>query len=532
MAVETIDIQVQSQELQALISQFRDVQSQLDATEQAADEAARAMDNLGDEAAQAGNSMEKAGDDANTFSISGTKAAIAGAAMGAAMKVVEKAMEVAGAAIGALNESTIAYIRTTTEGRASLDLYTQALEDSRQQLSITIAETGLYQEAASKLAEILPVITSEVIRGIGAIEDAAVIYREYKDEIDFVTGALQNMVPGLQSVLTLIDLSVGAYNGVVWALDAMASSIEENTVELVKEIPEIQGATTAWDNYTDALRGAIDNTLTIGQELRATSAVSNLAGGLVSFFSGVTTYATESAEAVRSVGTATEETVKDLQVLLTLQSNLLEIEDKQEQQRQRAIEQEMELNAQLKESIRLSIERSQVKPIGAPVSEEYLEQLRIVSEKAKEAEEDTNKFGKKLAEGAMSSSKDLASASATSLAASLANGENASKALKKMLGEQLVAMGTAAVAEGAIEVIPGPTFNPFGFAKIAAGGIAIATGTAMGGSGGASPSVATPRAVGNSSNVSIQSNFGFIGDRRAAARDVAEVSRDAQRRGL
>jgi phage-related minor tail protein len=128
---EDIQISVQSEELNRLIAQLQEA-------ERASEEAARAMNNLGDEANQAGDSMDKAGDDAEGFSISGTKAAIAGAAMGVAMKVVEKAMEMAGVAVAAINETTVSYIRTTERGRNSLDSYTDALERSKHQIAIAI----------------------------------------------------------------------------------------------------------------------------------------------------------------------------------------------------------------------------------------------------------------------------------------------------------------------------------------------------------------------------------------------------------
>ena len=125
---------------------------------------------------------------------------------------------------------------------------------------------------------------------------------------------------------------------------------------------------------------------------------------------------------------------------------------------------------------------------------------------------------------------EVGAASAVALAKAAGEGKSAADAMKEVIGQELIARGTSAIFSGAIKTAGG---NPMGLLETAAGVAAVAAGAAMGGGGGGgSPSVAPPRAVGSTSSVSVQSNFGFVGDRRSAARDVAEVQRDAMRRGL
>ena len=103
--------------------------------------------------------------------------------------------------------------------------------------------------------------------------------------------------------------------------------------------------------------------------------------------------------------------------------------------------------------------------------------------------------------------------------------------MKKIIGQELVARGTAAIFSGAIKTATG---NPIGLLEVGAGVAAVAAGTAMGASGGKSASPSTPPSprAGETQTQFTNVSFGFVGDRRAAGREVADVQEDARRRGL
>lgn len=130
---------------------------------------------------------------------------------------------------------------------------------------------------------------------------------------------------------------------------------------------------------------------------------------------------------------------------------------------------------------------------------------------------------------AKSTFAEVGAASAAALAEAAGRGESAGKAIKKVIGQELVARGTAAIFSGAIKAATG---NPMGLAEAAAGVAAVAAGTAMGASKGASPSTPASTTPGQTQTQYTSVNFGFVGDRRAAGREVADVQEDARRRGL
>lgn len=138
----------------------------------------------------------------------------------------------------------------------------------------------------------------------------------------------------------------------------------------------------------------------------------------------------------------------------------------------------------------------------------------------------------KVVGGARTMFAEVGAASITALAKAAGEGKSAADAIKAVIGEELVARGTAAIFSGAIKTAGG---NPMGLLEIAAGTAAVAAGTAMGASKGAggraSPSVpSTP--AGETMTQYTNLSFGFVGDRRAVGREVADVQEDARRRGL
>lgn len=628
MAQENIQVNVDSSQLQALIRQLDEAQAELSSVKTEADQtasamnnlqgeanqAASAMNNLGAESSRAGSQVSEASGQVQGFSISGAKAAVAGAAMGVAMVAVEKAMELAAQAAAAINQATIDYIRTSQAGRAAIDGYTEALERSKQEIAKAIADTGLYQKAAEGLTAILPQLTTEIIKGIGAIEDAITIYMEYKYVIDGVVGVIQKMIPGLQSVLDIIKVSKVVWDGTVQVLDSVATSIRESTTEVEEQTPAIQTATSTWDRLTGAMNNNIDSAINVGREYRAVAAVSELAGRLVGFFqpslqaqadaadaaaaasAAYTTQMEAEAQALREtiaarnqlddqvqshiqrvladdsaeiriarerlIFQATDEQVTSLLALWEIEDAAREqrtrdeaertrIEAEQARERERIRQQEVrDLEASISEAQRIVTEAgAEAGSIIAEAQARLIERGQTLYGPAFDLEDLENMSDKSInqlgnySEGAISAlgtlktaGADISMGLASSLGSAALSGEKSGKEFKKIIGDLLKSQGLALALQGAAASIP-PPFNPSGnpvagATMIGIGGAMLGLSAAFGAGGGSSPSVAPPRAVGSSSSVSVQSNFGFVGDRRSAARDVAEVQRDATRRGL
>lgn len=123
---------------------------------------------------------------------------------------------------------------------------------------------------------------------------------------------------------------------------------------------------------------------------------------------------------------------------------------------------------------------------------------------------------------------EIGAASVTALAKAAGEGTSAADAIKAVIGQELVSRGTGAIFDGAIKLAGG---NPMGAALMAAGTAAVAAGTAMGATKGASPSVPSSTTPGETQTQYTSVSFGFVGDRRAAGREVAEVQENANRRG-
>lgn len=140
----------------------------------------------------------------------------------------------------------------------------------------------------------------------------------------------------------------------------------------------------------------------------------------------------------------------------------------------------------------------------------------------------------KFGQDAASSAQRLA------LAASVGSAKERKKALKKALGQELITKGGALIATGIGNAI---ALNPKGALEIAGGASMVAAGAKLAGGGGGGggkgaktpPANSTPAsATNNTQNVVINQNtsFGFVGDRRAATREIEEINERSVERGL
>jgi hypothetical protein len=489
--------------------------------------------------------------------------------MGVAMVAVEKAMELAAAAAAAINQATLDYIRTSTTGRQALDNYTAALERSKQEIAVAIADTGLYQKAAESLTEILPQLTTEIIKGIGAIEDAITIYMEYKDVIDGVVGVLQGMVPGVKSVLTILEVGKVVWDGTVQVLDSVATAIENSTTELEEQAPAIQTVTSAWDRLTGAIDDNISSTIELGREYRATAAVSEFAGNLVGFFRGTVSTTSDELEEntrlQRENNIARGEAVKDIDAITQAQQaaekaarsatlalyeffgmkppgpvekpeppadpkikairDLIAAEQEAAERRAQITAVERAETDARHEEFRQGIEERFELLNGYTVNFEDLTTRQIAKLNQLDVEE------ARVLGNMRGHTEDMAAGTITALAGAAGAQTSALDAVKQSVGGMLVAKGTEAIFSGTIK---SAQLNPMGVIEIGAGIAAVAAGTSLGGGGGggASPSVPPSTTPGSNQTTYTNVSMGFVGDRRAASREVADVNRNAMRRGL
>jgi hypothetical protein len=119
--------------------------------------------------------------------------------------------------------------------------------------------------------------------------------------------------------------------------------------------------------------------------------------------------------------------------------------------------------------------------------------------------------------------------------------EKGSKKVKKAIGDMLIAQGRQALLAGSLALIP-PPFNPSGnpvagATMIGIGGTMIGTGRALGGKGArggksSSPTPAQNVQAGSQTTINPTVSFGFVGDRRAAQRDVQDAVQRANNRSV
>jgi hypothetical protein len=176
--------------------------------------------------------------------------------------------------------------------------------------------------------------------------------------------------------------------------------------------------------------------------------------------------------------------------------------------------------------------------------------LRLTAEQEKEATRAMNESklaGQEKLNAAMEEQRkkmtDLTVGAAQSLekailAVSSGSAKERKKALKKALGQELLSRGGALVAQGIGNAI---ALNPIGALQIAGGASMIAAGAKLGGGGGggkgggAPAAKSTPAAAtSNTQNITYnqQTQFGFVGDPRAATRQIEELNRKSMDRGL
>jgi hypothetical protein len=148
------------------------------------------------------------------------------------------------------------------------------------------------------------------------------------------------------------------------------------------------------------------------------------------------------------------------------------------------------------------------------------------------------------------SASELVTGTMSNFVTAALSGENVGKVFKQMMGDMLMAQGSASIMQGALAMIPFmPSFNPVGGgAYLAQGALMFAAGKLMAGgkgggggkgkgqglatSGAGQAPTTTPATQTNNSNVTVNNSFGIVGDQRQSARLVVDSLRFAQVEGL
>lgn len=140
----------------------------------------------------------------------------------------------------------------------------------------------------------------------------------------------------------------------------------------------------------------------------------------------------------------------------------------------------------------------------------------------------------KAAKGALKSLSttinNFGNATQAGLAAAFGTTEKFGKAFSAAMGSQLISSGIKTGWEGVGALASG---NPQGVGMIAAGAGMVAAGRAMGGATKAPEAKKEKESTPQGSNMQVQvlNNFGFVGDRRATAREVTRTVDEARRQG-
>ncbi len=153
---------------------------------------------------------------------------------------------------------------------------------------------------------------------------------------------------------------------------------------------------------------------------------------------------------------------------------------------------------------------------------EYTEALKQMSQ----VQKDSVKLG-------VEASSAFANSTKAGLGAAAASSESFADTFRAAMGSALISEGVGLAWKGAGQALLG---NPIGVAQLALGGLMIGAGRTMGGTGaGPAPSSAgTTETVnqGQNTQISVLNNFGFVGDRRAATREISAAVSESRRRGL
>jgi len=474
--------------------------------------------------------VAREGRQANT-SLQGVGRAAMGAVGGlVSMELAKRALT---GAINGLRASIQAFADTNEEGQRTVDAVTASLNSMKAALGQAIIGGDNAEEVVASLERTFgrleqvivdneDAIASLTINGLDAldatiastislIEDLNTVAEGLESTFGSLEGAAHRASFGMRTLRDGLRLAAGAF-------DDGSDAIDKHSDDLDKIASSASGATRSILGFGVALVSSLDFDLLEEAQQRAQNvfdAFSNVGNG-----------------GVGGGGGRDDEGSNPQQLLIQrreFNNNMSSLFAELEAQRQASknLTAQNQLDQQAKE-----IDAKKQFLLQMATMEDEAAAARLAAQQ-QQAEE-------------LKALRDKQTAVATSAASSLQNallaitdktGKERKNALKKALGQELIQRGGALVAQGIGNAI---ALNPKGAFEIAGGASMVAAGAKLSGGGGGgrggSPTSNTtpPAATNNVTNVTYNQStqFGFVGDRRAAIKELEQINQGSQDRGL
>jgi len=467
------------------------------------------------EARQAGNSFRRVG------------VAAGGAVAGlVSMELAKRAL---GGAVRGATASIRAFAETNEEAQASLGVVSSSLDELKLAFGEALVGGDNAAGMAANLSAVMEELTGFVEENKEAIQEfamnaleriiqlftaASTVALNFAEGILFVQIAIEDFNNSVNDSADRVDQFGDAIETDRDRLQQMSNSVVDlreslQSLNFDQIAAETNAGTNGWIDYANSVMGAARAHEEVRRSRGGSSGVDEEAAKVLS-------QAQLIAEAEFQSGLALKQSLLDKDLARKEAGQLL-LEEQ-------ALIQQKQLESQA-EFLRLTAE--QEKEAARALGEAKL----AGQEKLNAAMEEQRK---KMTDVAVSTASSLQTAL---LAVSSGSAKERKKALKKALGQELIQRGGALIAQGIGNAI---ALNPIGALQIAGGGSMVAAGAKLGasgggGSGGTPAAKSTPpAATTNTQNVTInqQTQFGFVGDRRAATREIEEINRRSMDRGL
>ena len=476
------------------------------------------------------------------------------AALGAIGGLVslEAAKQALTSTINVLRASIEAYAESSEEGRRTVDAVSSSINSMKAALGEAIIGGDNAQVVVESLNETFDKLRQYIDDNSEAIAQLTVdgleLFGETVEKTLVLIDDLRVIFAGLNHVLSDTDTALGRVVGVLQEaerqinLTGRAFRFLRDQAEAV--LPPIEEGSFRFMHLEQAADGASNSVLNYASSLVEAARISSEVFGAASDIGvpepprrrGRRDDSEECKLALQEEFFAAEREAQKTQ-----QQQMMELLAEQEQARidliaqaakaeeiEQSLIREKEFEAQMSHLVRMAeMEKAMRDQAGA---QKLAGQEKLEADLAAQREKWT-KFGQDAA----------STASRLALAASVGSAKERKKALKQALGQELITKGGALVATGIGNAI---ALNPKGALEIAGGVSMIAAGAKLAGGGGGGgggkgaktpPTNSTPAsATNNTQNVVINQNtsFGFVGDRRAATREIEQINERSIERGL
>lgn len=490
-----------------------------------------ALDGLGDEARAANREINNISNSTRrtSQSIGGVSQQTNSAT--AALTRLGSSGQGAAASIGRLGSGTGAAAGAIARFGGPILLATVALKGVEGAARLTTSAFRQYSEST----EATKAVT-------GLLTDSYDDLKEGFAEAAFGGGRFEEVIVNLRTVLENLQPLIDAIGRGLGTIASLGTRFLADTTTAISAVSRLEDPFEAAAENRNTAAAATQRLTGITQIYNGTlSSVNALMGDHAAVVSDVTeatrshiSAINDEAEAEQEAQRAREERGRRLQELLD--ESYAQVRDNEERlqaEQENARERERQ-RAEDEAAERLKIEQDLIARMEEARREYENNQARAMRERLDKI--------KSEASGAADAISGLLGAG---LDAGFEKRKDFGKVALKMIGDYMVKRGGAMLTEGAVDLAVGAvSLNPqqvaVGAAKTAGGAALITGGKALGAAGGggggkkAAPTATATPAIApttQSTTINNQISFGFVGDRRAAARDVAQVSEQSARLG-